>query len=128
MKAGRSGKAIDQRRVEALTLVSRLDYIKRHFNDDDFILIGDFNMTHTHEAAGHVYRNAGLIDLNMKDTPTHVAGLALDRGYVPPSLLFEDLTQISVAAPDDATTEVFRRHFSDHWPIVIEFEGRIDDD
>ena len=128
MKAGRSGKAIDQRRVEAHALVATLEDIKAHFNDDDLILIGDFNMTHAHEGAGSVYRDAGLVDLNAKDAPTHAAGLALDRVYVPSNPLFEGLSQFSVASPANTKTAGFRRRLSDHWPIVLEFEDKPDDD
>ena len=128
MKAGRSKKAVDQRRVEAHALVARLGNVRRHFNDDDIILIGDFNMVHANEAAANVYRDAGLIDLNVNDTPTHAAGLALDRAYVPSNLLFEELATFSVAAPTEATANGFRRRLSDHWPIVLEFKNRSDDD
>ena len=59
MKAGRSEKAIDQRRVEATALTARLGHIGDHFDDKDVILIGDFNMTHASEPAGEVFKRAG---------------------------------------------------------------------
>ena len=54
--------------------------------------------------------------------------LALDRSYVSRNPPFENLQQISVAAPIAAEAVRFRRELSDHWPIVIEFEERADDD
>ncbi len=128
MKAGRSEKSVDQRRVEALALVARLDQISAHFNDDDIILIGDFNMTRSNEPAGIVFRSSGLIDLNLADQPTHIAELPLDRCYVPRDPLFDKVRKLFVAAPTPARAITFRRQLSDHWPVVLAFEERADDD
>ena len=128
MKAGRSEKAIDQRQVEATALVASLEQVTKHFNDDDLILIGDFNMTRGNEPAGQVFRDSRLVDLNSSDVPTHIARLALDRSYLSRNPPFENLQQISVAAPIAPEAVRFRRELSDHWPIVIEFEERADDD
>lgn len=129
MKAGRSDKAIDQRRVEAAALAARLDHIAAHFDDDDLILIGDFNMTRANEPAGRMFRDSGLIDLNPRDLPTHAAKLALDRGYVSRSPTFRTVRPLTIAAPvSRADAALFRRQFSDHWPIVLELEEQADDD
>ena len=128
MKAGRSQKAVDQRRIEARALVASLADIAAHFGDDDIILFGDFNMTRSSEPAGKVFRSFGLIDLNAQDQPTHIAKLPLDRCYVPRDPTFADVTGLSIAAPAPALAIQFRRELSDHWPVVLAFEERADDD
>ena len=128
MKAGRSRKAIDQRRIEAQALVAQLDVIAAHFSDDDIILVGDFNMTRSNEPAGKVFRSSGLVDLNLEDQPTHIAKLALDRCYVPRDATFDNVSGLIVAAPTPAGIIQFRREPSDHWPVVLVFEERADDD
>ena len=128
MKAGRSGKAVDQRRVEAKALVARLDQIAIRFRDDDIVLIGDFNMTSSNEPAGQVFRAANLIDLNVTDQSTHIARLPLDRIYVPRNSTFQSVGAVLVLAPTTERAVTFRRRYSDHWPIVFTFEDQTDDD
>ena len=128
MKAGRSDKAVDQRRVEAKALVARLARIAIRFGDDDIVLIGDFNMTRSNEPAGKVFRAANFIDLNAADQSTHIARLPLDRIYVPRNSTFQSVGAVVVLAPAPEGAVTFRRHYSDHWPIVFAFEDRGDDD
>lgn len=132
MKAGRNEKAVKQRRSEAEGLVRELSEIRRHFQDQDIILIGDFNMLRRSEPAGRVYRKKGaLFDLNYTDRSTHIADLPFDRCYIPRSQReneFAGVTQVRIAAPPPAAQRRFRRQFSDHWPIVLEFSEQADDD
>ena len=132
MKAGRNEAAVKQRRSEAEALVRELSEVQRHFRDQDIILIGDFNMLRRSEPAGRVYRRkGGLFDLNYSDRSTHIADLPFDRCYIPRGQReneFAGVTQVRIVAPPPAAERRFRRQFSDHWPIVLEFEERADDD
>ncbi len=132
MKAGRSEAAVKQRRSEAEALVRELSVIQDHFQDQDIILIGDFNLLRRSEPAGRVYRKkGGLFDLNYSDRSTHIADLPFDRCYIPRSQReneFAGVTQVRIIAPPVAAQKSFRRQFSDHWPIVLEFAKQADDD
>ena len=132
MKAGRNDAAVQQRRSEAEALVRELSEIRRHFQDQDIILIGDFNMLRRGEPAGRVYRReGGLFDLNYSDRSTHIADLPFDRCYIPRAQRereFAGVTQVRIVAPPAAERRRFRREFSDHWPIVLEFAELADDD
>ena len=132
MKAGRNEAAVKQRRSEAEALVRELSEIQDHFQDQDIILIGDFNMLRRTEPAGRVYRRkGGLFDLNYSDRSTHIADLPFDRCYIPRTQReneFAAVTQVRIVAPPPAAERRFRRQFSDHWPIVLEFAEQADDD
>ena len=132
MKAGRNDAAVKQRRSEAEALVRELSEIQDHFQDQDIILIGDFNMRRRSEPAGLVYREkGGLFDLNYYDRSTHIGDLPFDRCYIPMSQReneFAGVTQVRIIAPPPAAERRFRRQFSDHWPIVLEFAEQADDD
>lgn len=132
MKAGRNDAAVQQRRSEAEALVRELPEIQEHFQDRDIILIGDFNMLRRGEPAGRVYRReGGLFDLNYSDRSTHIADLPFDRCYIPRAQReseFAGVTQVRIVAPPAAERRRFRREFSDHWPIVLEFAELADDD
>ena len=132
MKAGRNDAAVKQRRSEAEALVRELSEIQEHFQDRDIILIGDFNMLRRSEPAGRVYRKRGsLFDLNYSDRSTHIADLPFDRCYIPRAQReneFAGVTQVQIAAPPPGEQRRFRRQFSDHWPIVVEFAELADDD
>lgn len=132
MKAGRNDAAVKQRRSEAEALVRELSEIQEHFRDQDIILIGDFNMLRRSEPAGRVYRSkGGLFDLNYSDRSTHIADLPFDRCYIPRAQReneFAGVSEVRVFAPAAAERRRFRREFSDHWPIVLEFAELADDD
>ena len=132
MKAGHNQTAVKQRRSEAEALVRELSEIQNHFQDQDIILIGDFNMRRRSEPAGRVYRKkGGLFDLNYSDRSTHIADLPLDRCYIPRAQReseFAGVTQVRIAAPPPPARKSFRRQLSDHWPIVLEFAEQADDD
>ena len=132
MKAGRGAAAVTQRRSEAEALVRELSEIREHFQDRDIILIGDFNMLRRNEPAGRVYRRkGGLFDLNYSDRSTHIGDLPLDRCYIPRAQReneFAGVTQVRIVAPPPGEERRFRREFSDHWPIVVEFAEQADDD
>lgn len=132
MKAGNRAEAVQQREKEAQALVARLPEIRHHFQDNDIILIGDFNLLHGSEPAGRVYRTRGhFLDLNDKDRSTHISGLPLDRCYIPRDQRkreFTDVTHLQIAAPAKAAQHDFRRNLSDHWPIILEFAEQTDDD
>ena len=132
MKAGRNEAAVKQRRSEAEALVRELSEIQDHFQDQDIILIGDFNMLRRSEPAGRVYRRkGGLFDLNYTDRSTHIADLPFDRCYIPRAQRgneFAGVTQVRIATPPPAAQRRFRRQLSDHWPIVLEFAEQVDDD
>lgn len=132
MKAGRNDEAVKQRRSEAEALVRELSEIQEHFQDQDIILIGDFNMLRRSEPAGRVYRRkGGLFDLNYTDRSTHIADLPFDRCYIPRVQReneFAGVTQVRIVAPPAGEERRFRRELSDHWPIVVEFAELADDD
>ena len=132
MKAGRNDEAVKQRRSEAEALVRELSEIQEHFQDQDIILIGDFNMLRRSEPAGRVYRRkGGLFDLNYTDRSTHIAELPFDRCYIPRAQReneFAGVTQVRIVAPPAGEERRFRRELSDHWPIVVEFAELADDD
>jgi endonuclease/exonuclease/phosphatase family metal-dependent hydrolase len=122
---------IRQRQLEATSLKQELPEIEAHFNDQDIILIGDFNMTHKNEEAARVFRNLEprLFDLNYYDVPTHDSGKPLDRCYIPRKQReneFRGVRGVQIVAPSDKAK--FRKALSDHYPIVLEFQEMADDD
>lgn len=134
MKAGGSEDQ-PQREAEARSLIAELDEISEHFDDQDIILIGDFNMRGRNEEAGVAFRNHGLFDLNYYVRATHYeTDWPLDRCYVPRSQRangkeFEAVREVRIAAPEGPEARRnFRRELSDHWPIVLAFPELADDD
>ena len=133
MKAGGGGGAREQREREAESLIRELDEVREHFEDDDIIIIGDFNMGSRDEDSGGDFRGSGkMFDLNFNDTDTHVSNRPLDRCYVPKSQRedgkeFAEAT-LEIHTPSDSSLSTFRRDQSDHWPVVLVFEEQEDDD
>ncbi len=131
MKAGRGDRDEEQREDEAKALIIEMPEIEAHFSgEQDIVIIGDFNMHDKNEAAGHVFRDGGMFDLNYRDQRTHPVG-PLDRCYVPKSQLargheFHGVGQVTVIEPTDHSK--YRRTLSDHWPIVMQFNELADDD
>lgn len=133
MKADFQGDFADHRGREAEALVTALDALRRTFNDQDIIILGDTNVTSPGEPAPRAIQAAGFADLNQAGSATHWRGGATDRVFVPTdqpefeSTGFEVMSDEFLASrrwrPSD-----FKRSLSDHYMVVATVAVRVDDD
>jgi endonuclease/exonuclease/phosphatase family metal-dependent hydrolase len=118
------------REEEAQLLAERLPSIRRHFQDRDVVVLGDFNSELATEKVNDALLERGLRDLNCADVTTFRLGTALDRVFVP-----DDQPEFALQ-PDFGTVTPDGVHswgdyvdrYSDHLISVVEvLIGRDDD-
>lgn len=116
-----------QRELEARTLVEQLPAIRRHFADEDIVIVGDTNCLDAAEPALQNYRDAGFRDLNLLDFDTHVKGEApFDRFYVPQDQREFKSSRQLVLVPTDWRD--YEKRVSDHYLILTTLDILRDDD
>jgi len=118
------------RRGEAHALVAQLAAVRRHFKDDDLIILGDFNTIDADEEGLRLFREAGFIDLNSEDRPTYSTrrfpNSPLDRILVPTEQPEFAESRFEVMTPRDPGRHVQR--LSDHHLIYTTIQVVADDD
>lgn len=130
MKSNYNGDFSQQRAREADELVAAL---AQTVADPDVLIIGDANCGSHAEPAVTKFEQAGFVDLNAADTPTHIRYGPLDRAFVPRGqpefaasgfqvLREEYLSARGITEPD------FKVRFSDHFMVVTELAVGPDDD
>ena len=72
-----------QRLREADALVDQLDAVRQHFDDEDIVILGDFNCRNWDDAPIQAFVNAGFRDLNRRDAKTFEDRWPFDRILVP---------------------------------------------
>jgi endonuclease/exonuclease/phosphatase family metal-dependent hydrolase len=139
---GGAGPTAEQRTEEAKALVRALGEVANKFNDDDIVLLGDFNFRNSSEKGHARLVAAGLRDLNKDDTPTWIADASypaapFDRIFVPedqPEFRNCVLTVAKSASFLKNTRypgtieEKFRHYLSDHWMVFTDVPILDDDD
>ncbi len=131
MKANYRADFSDQREKEAKILLESLGDFRDVLDDEDIVLIGDFNCASNSEAAIQAFEEAGFRDLNARDTATHVVYGPLDRIIVPTPGVSTTASEFSfsrqyiLAAADSDT---FDRFLSDHMMIMTPIRIQNDDD
>lgn len=134
MKSNVGGAATaNQRALEAKTLVDQLPALRKHFQDDDLVLLGDANCLKGSEPALAAYRQANLRDLNAADTPTTFRGgqyspAPFDRILVTDQPELRN-SQLEVLAPTtDAEHLEHKKLLSDHFLVQTVVTTGADDD
>ncbi len=122
-KSSWNGDFREQRAREAAEITAGLRVC---FDDPDVIVIGDANCSSADEPAIKTMAEAGFVDLNRRDAPTHVGGRPLDRAFVPADQPEFQRARFKVLPPRHR--EAFKRDLSDHYPIVLTFQADEDDD
>ena len=125
MKANYNGDFSEQRGLEAQALIQALDSVKTEFDDEDIVIIGDFNCGTTDEPAIQALLAEGYRDLNSRDGATHITWGPLDRILVPGDEEFVFSRQYSLTASD---SEAFDRFLSDHQIVLTPIRILDDDD
>jgi len=133
MKADSQGDFASHRLREAAALVESIDLIRRTFNDDDIMIIGDTNVTELDEPTLAIITRSGFTDLNAAGLQTHWRGGTMDRIFTPISqpeitsstmeVVSEMYLQRKGLKPAD-----FKRNYSDHYMVVTTIQVMPDDD
>lgn len=119
--------AQQQRHEEALALVGALAEVKKHFNDEDIVILGDTNCRGAEEEAVKAFVSGGFRDLNAKDLSTYVSEIRtpFDRIFVPKGRpAFASSRQYGLIAADQRDHD---RRLSDHF-LVVAAIAIVDDD
>ncbi len=134
MKADYRGDFAAQRAEEARALIAAMPELRRHFADQDVLLLGDTNAASDAEASITLLAEAGFVELNIRDRPTHYRGTAMmDRTLVPKDQPEFAGARFEVAsegfmASRGLSPEDFKRRLSDHYLVYCEFASAEDDD
>lgn len=133
MKADFGGDFAKHRDEEAKALAALLPDVRRVFQDDDVVVLGDTNMTDDHEAAEKTYESAGLKDLNTANTGTHWRGGGTDKIFVPSDQQEFAASAFRVLNHDRVLSRTmspaaYKRRFSDHYMVTTTVHVQDDDD
>jgi len=117
---------ISHRVHEVRLLAQELDGVKKHFNNDNVILAGDFNTTGSNETTVVILTKQGFRDLNANDELTYISGAPFDRIFVPADQpAFAKATLIRRVPSPGMSLDEFRRRLSDHYLITSDIrDGR----
>ncbi len=129
-RAGLIGEADSSNRVHEIRLLAgELEGIRRHFNDKDLILAGDFNTNGSGETTVVILTKQGFKDLNSSDELTYISGAPFDRAFVPKDQPeFATTKQIRRVPSPGMSLDEFRRRLSDHFLITFDMRVMGDDD
>ncbi|MCO6459177.1 MAG: lamin tail domain-containing protein [Pirellulaceae bacterium] len=125
---------VEQRALEARALIEQLPAIRRHFGDQDLVILGDFNCLSGDEPAMEAYRGAGFDDRNSSDTPTTWRGgqfepAPFDRILFPRGQPEFDSGGFQVLAPGDEAAHLdHKKRLSDHLLVATTLRVMADDD
>ena len=126
MKAGTSTNNKNQRKNEAEFFLDALPELQSHFSDEDIILIGDTNVTPNEDTLDVL--TTQFNDLFPGGTTVTFGTRVFDRVFVPKNQPeFSNSTQQTLTVPS-ADRDEHRINLSDHFPIVVTVELKVDDD
>ncbi len=133
MKADYNGDFAAHRKEEAAALVRALPEVRKAFQDDDVVIIGDTNCPQGPEPATRDIEAAGFVDLNARGLRTHWQGGTMDRAFVPtgqPEFAGRAFEVVSdgYLKPRGLSPRDFKQRFSDHYMIVTSLAIQADDD
>ena len=132
LKSDYQGKFDAHRAEEARELIAQLPQ-RISDGDHDIIIAGDSNADTHNEPAVEALVGAGFVDLNARDTSTHVRYGALDRIFVPADQpefkgrVFEVLSE-NYRSAKGLSSEAFKKYYSDHFMVITTIVVMPDDD
>ncbi|MBM79826.1 MAG: hypothetical protein CMJ78_04445 [Planctomycetaceae bacterium] len=115
-----------RRANEAKALAKVFDTVKKGFNDEDIMIVGDTNCLAADEDAMKSLVDLGLKDLNAKDATTYVTGAPFDHILVPKDQPEFKYSKQYILAPTDPRAH--RGSMSDHMLILTPVQIIDDDD
>jgi endonuclease/exonuclease/phosphatase family metal-dependent hydrolase len=129
-KSSRIADPDSSHRVHEIRLLAmELDGVRRHFDDRDLILAGDFNTGGSGETTVMILLKQGFKDINSNDELTYISGAPFDRVFVPKDQPeFARATQIRRVSSPGMSLDQFRRRLSDHYLITFDVRASGDDD
>ena len=135
MKSNKDGAkaGMMNREIEAALLAEKMAEVKKHFQDEDIIMLGDTNITVKTEPAIDIFKKLGFKDLNDADNSTYITNAPFDRFFIPKNQPeFKDSVQ-EVYRQDYLTlrnlqAKDFVPRFSDHFMIKMKVRIMDDDD
>ena len=116
------------RKLEAEALVSKLDDVADHFDDEEIIVGGDTNILDQDEQSAMEFADADYRDTNSLDKTTFIgsgSGAPFDRFFVADKQLFRFARQYILKAAEPVAHDTF---LSDHEMILLAFRVREDND
>jgi hypothetical protein len=120
---------ISHRVHEVRLLAGELDGVRKHFDDKDLVLAGDFNTAGSNETTVVILTKQNLRDANANDELTYISGAPFDRVFVAKDQPeFAKDTQIKRVPWQGISLDEFRRRVSDHFLITLDMRMTGDDD
>jgi hypothetical protein len=120
---------ISHRVHEVRLLAGQLDDVRKHFDDKDIILAGDFNTSGSNETTVVILEKQNLRDANSSDELTYISGAPFDRIFVSKDQPeFPKTQQIKRVPWPGISLDEFRRRLSDHYLITLDMRITGDDD
>lgn len=131
MKSNTDGalRGQQQRKLEAEALAGLLANVRKHFSDEDLILLGDMNTINGQEDCLSVLAAADLVDLNADDVVTYRKGKfenPFDRILIPKDQQEFRFTRQYVLSPADGDRHL--GSLSDHILVMAGVHVMNDDD
>lgn len=133
MKADYQGDFESHRSEEAAALARAIPAAVSTFRDQDFILIGDANVTDPAESAIATFDKAGFRDTNITALQTHWRGGVMDKVFVPKGQREFAKAEFEVVSDQYLRTkrmspQDFKTRLSDHYLVVMTMQVLPDDD
>jgi endonuclease/exonuclease/phosphatase family metal-dependent hydrolase len=133
MKADYQGDFSRHRGEEAKVLAGALDVVRKHWADEDVVLLGDTNCVEAREFLTDAFERAGLTDLNEGRLRTQWRGGTMSRVFVPRKQPEFARSVMGVASDGyleerNWRHEDFKQHLSDHYLVYASIDVMEDDD
>jgi hypothetical protein len=112
---------ISHRVHEVRLLAGQLEDVRKHFDEKNIILAGDFNTVGSNETTVVILEKQGFRDCNSNDELTYISGAPFDRMFVPKDQPeFSTSKQIKRVPWPGISLDEFRRRLSDHYLITLD--------
>lgn len=125
------------RLAEAEALIAQLDDLKKHFQDEDIVIMGDVNFLADDDDAADALIAAGFVDLNAADEGTTAnwgdgySSAPFDRIFIPQGQPEFKVSKQIIHRPGSVTDDEirdYRAKHSDHYMITTVITIMEDDD
>lgn len=133
MKADYQGDFAEHRKEEAQALIQAIPQVRKVWNDQDIIILGDTNFVQDVEPGATLLVQANFNDLNGGKSQTHWRGGTMDRIFTPKNQPEFETSRFDVVSDNylkkrKIKPEEFKRRYSDHYLTVATFKSMKDDD
>ncbi|MBL8756439.1 MAG: hypothetical protein JNK15_24305 [Planctomycetes bacterium] len=131
LKASKGAANDQKRRGEATALATWLDGLRVDGEDGDVLLLGDFNCTYGTEPETIFERGKRMRYLEQPHATPTIMHFPEPIDQVVVSTLFHEVRPDSLTVDNDCdglAREVWRKTYSDHFPVTVTLVGRGDDD